>query len=200
MHMYYEPKTRSFLRTNRSQFIPRSKYRASQVVCRFMQHGHETGSKKENTFPISSCCSVPVMAKDMITRNEMHYKLICMNSTCVHPYCEFGLAIYTSEQIYFHRHQYQNERCTNTVFPSPIGPIRLTQKPTCSACFFSRNSVFLSQQFSQNSVFSQFQPSFSKPNRVIGVTTFYSCLSHNIKCVLSRHTYIDVVILMLREN
>ena len=29
MHMYYEPKTRSFLRTNRSQFIPRSKYRAS---------------------------------------------------------------------------------------------------------------------------------------------------------------------------
>jgi len=29
MHMYYEPKTRSFLRTNRSQFIPSSKYRAS---------------------------------------------------------------------------------------------------------------------------------------------------------------------------
>ena len=30
--------------------------------------------------------------------------------------------------------------------------------------FFSRNSVFLSQQFSQNSVFSQFQPKFCQPN------------------------------------
>ena len=31
--------------------------------------------------------------------------------------------------------------------------IRLTQKPVCLACFFSRNSIFLSQQFSLNSVF-----------------------------------------------
>ena len=45
-----------------------------------------------------------------------------------------------------------------------VDPVRLTLKPAYSASFFSRNSIFLSQQFSQNSVFSQFQPSFSKPN------------------------------------
>ena len=36
----------------------------------------------------------------------------------------------------------------------PIGAVRLTKKPACSASFFSRNSVFLSQHFSRNSVFS----------------------------------------------
>ena len=39
---------------------------------------------------------------------------------------------------------------------------RLTPYSARSACFFSQNSIFLSQQFSQNSVF---QPIFSKPNR-----------------------------------
>ena len=43
-------------------------------------------------------------------------------------------------------------------------PVQLTLYLAYSASFFSRNSVFLSQHFSQNSVFSHFQPSFSKPN------------------------------------
>ena len=47
---------------------------------------------------------------------------------------------------------------------STLAPFGLTQKPACSAYFFNRNNVFLSQQFSQNNVFSQFQSSFSKPN------------------------------------
>jgi len=34
-----------------------------------------------------------------------------------------------------------------------IGPIRLTPYSAYSTCFFSYNSIFLSQQFSQNSVF-----------------------------------------------
>ena len=43
-------------------------------------------------------------------------------------------------------------------------PVRLTPYSTYSASFFSQNSVFLSQQFSRNSVFSQFQPSFKPAN------------------------------------
>jgi len=35
----------------------------------------------------------------------------------------------------------------------PIGPVRLTLYLVCSASFFNRNSVFLLQQFSRNSVF-----------------------------------------------
>ena len=41
---------------------------------------------------------------------------------------------------------------------------RLLRKQHYSACFFSQNSIFLLQEFSQNSVFSQFQPQFSMPN------------------------------------
>ena len=44
----------------------------------------------------------------------------------------------------------------------------LTQKPAYSACFFSRNSIFLSQQINQNSVF---QPSFSQPEQYFSLTT-----------------------------
>jgi len=40
----------------------------------------------------------------------------------------------------------------------------LPYNPHYSACFFSRNCVFLSQQLSQNSVFQPIQPNFSKPN------------------------------------
>ena len=43
-------------------------------------------------------------------------------------------------------------------------PRSLVLKMACSASFFSRNSVFLSQQFSRNSVSSQFQPSFRPAN------------------------------------
>ena len=34
-----------------------------------------------------------------------------------------------------------------------LGPVRLTPYSTCSASFFNRNSVFLSQQFSKNIIF-----------------------------------------------
>ena len=58
---------------------------------------------------------------------------------------------------------YKRESATCTTH-SCTSLVWLTQKPACSTCFFSRNSVFLSQQFSQNSVFSQFQPSFRLAN------------------------------------
>jgi len=45
-----------------------------------------------------------------------------------------------------------------------LGHVRLTPYSICSASFFSGNSVFLSQQFSRNSVFSQFHPSFRPAN------------------------------------
>jgi len=41
------------------------------------------------------------------------------------------------------------------------GPVRLSYNPSFSACFFSRNSIFLSQQISGNSVSTCF---FSKAN------------------------------------
>ena len=55
-------------------------------------------------------------------------------------------------------------RCSCSVLGIGIGPVRLTPYSACSAYFFSRNGVFLSQQFSRNSVFSQFQPSFRPVN------------------------------------
>ena len=155
MHMYYEPKTRSFLRTNRSQFIPSSKYRASQVVCRFMQHGHETESKKENTFPISSCCSVPLMAKDMITRNEMHYKLICMNSTCVHPYCEFGLALrYIPRSKYISIAISTKMKDAQTLFSHRLQAPFGLPKNQLVRLVFSAGTVFFSHNNSARTVFS----------------------------------------------
>ena len=51
----------------------------------------------------------------------------------------------------------------NLVQVMNFGPVQLTLKPTCSASFFSRNNVFLSQQFSQNSVFSQVSASQMGP-------------------------------------
>ena len=51
------------------------------------------------------------------------------------------------------------------------GPVRLTPYSACSASFFSRNSVFLSQQFSQNSVF---QPVSSKILPVLNLVKHYS--------------------------
>jgi len=47
---------------------------------------------------------------------------------------------------------------------APLTAVQFTLYPACSASFFSRNSIFLSQYFNQNSVFSYFKPSFSKPN------------------------------------
>ena len=46
--------------------------------------------------------------------------------------------------------------------PQHMSYVRLSYNPPFSACFFSRNSVFLSQQISQNSVSVCF---FSKANR-----------------------------------
>ena len=43
------------------------------------------------------------------------------------------------------------------------GSVRLTPYLACSTSFFSRNSVFLSQHFSQNSVFSQDSASRTGP-------------------------------------
>ena len=51
--------------------------------------------------------------------------------------------------------------CSLITHLSFTSPVRLIPYPACSASFFSRNSIFLSQHFSQNSVF---QPRFSKPN------------------------------------
>ena len=48
-----------------------------------------------------------------------------------------------------------------------IEPVRLTPYSTCSACFFSRNSVFLSQQFSHNSVFQPVLVKFQTSERAI---------------------------------
>ena len=45
-----------------------------------------------------------------------------------------------------------------------IGHVRFSYNPYFSACFFSRNSVFLSQQISRNSVSSCF---FSEANGAI---------------------------------
>ena len=54
--------------------------------------------------------------------------------------------------------------CENTSFSKPPGcPVRFSYNPSFSACFFSRNSVFLSQQTSQNSVSVCF---FSEANEI----------------------------------
>ena len=45
-----------------------------------------------------------------------------------------------------------------------FGPVRLSDNPYFSACFFSRNSIFLSQQIHRNSVSACF---FSEANRAI---------------------------------
>ena len=41
--------------------------------------------------------------------------------------------------------------------------------------FFNQNSVFLSQQFSQNSVFSQFQSKFCQPNECLALDFLNFC-------------------------
>ena len=41
----------------------------------------------------------------------------------------------------------------DVVGTSTPDPVRLTSYSACSASFFSRNSIFLSQQFSRNSIF-----------------------------------------------
>jgi len=46
-----------------------------------------------------------------------------------------------------------------------FGPVRLTLYPVCSASFFSRNSVSLSQHFNQNSVFQPLSAKFQQAER-----------------------------------
>ena len=46
-----------------------------------------------------------------------------------------------------------------------IGHVRLSYNPYFSACFFSRNSVFLSQQISRNSVSACFSAKRMRPMR-----------------------------------
>ena len=60
---------------------------------------------------------------------------------------------------------------------------RLTPYSVCSACFFSRNSIFLSQQFSQNSVF---QTSFRPANEAyIAITACINLLPAGIRIYTS---------------
>ena len=54
--------------------------------------------------------------------------------------------------------------CNGRVHVVIEAPLDLSRKRYYLACFFSQNNNFLLQEFSQNSVFSQFQPQFSKPN------------------------------------
>jgi len=51
------------------------------------------------------------------------------------------------------------------IYLSFWGPVRLTLYSTYSVSFFSRNSVFLSQQFSQNSVFQPVLAKFQTSER-----------------------------------
>ena len=54
-----------------------------------------------------------------------------------------------------------------------IGPVRLSYNPYFSACFFSRNNIFLSQQISRNSILAYF---FSEANGA-GPVTYYTCFN-----------------------
>ena len=45
-----------------------------------------------------------------------------------------------------------------------LGPVRFSYNPKFSTCFFSRNSVFLSQQISRNSISACF---FSEANETL---------------------------------
>ena len=56
----------------------------------------------------------------------------------------------------------------------------------CSASFFSRNSIFPSQQFSRNNVFGQFQPSFrpaNGPYKNIFCNTFQPMRKSYLNCI-----------------
>ena len=67
---------------------------------------------------------------------------------------------------------WSNSHLTSTdIFGWFPGPVRLIQKPACSACFFSRNSVFFSQQFSQNSIFQVVSAKFQQAEQGYGTLT-----------------------------
>ena len=52
---------------------------------------------------------------------------------------------------------------------------------TIQLVFFQPEQCFLSQQFSQNSVFQPIQPSFSKPNgTIVKYTATYHCIKKGI--------------------
>ena len=57
------------------------------------------------------------------------------------------------------------------LFSARIGPVRLTTYPTCSASFFSRNNIFLSQHFSQNSIFQPISAKIQQAERGLFETT-----------------------------
>ena len=65
-----------------------------------------------------------------------------------------------------------------------VVPVRLTQKLACSASFFSRNSVFLSQQFSQNSVFQPVSAKIQLVVDILGKPLYLSILPD--VCVLAQ--------------
>ena len=56
----------------------------------------------------------------------------------------------------------QSETSIDLAAAAYLGPVRFTLKPACLASFFSRNSVFLSQQFSQNSIFQSVSAKFQQ--------------------------------------
>jgi len=67
-----------------------------------------------------------------------------------------------------------------------VGPVRLCYNPYFSACFFSRNSIFLSQQISQNSVSACFfSEAKEAKSRGLEEKYIYTVLGH-ISCSFGR--------------
>ena len=48
---------------------------------------------------------------------------------------------------------------------SPVGPVRLTLYPVCSASFFNQNNVFLSQQYNKNNIFQSVSAKIQQAKR-----------------------------------
>ena len=94
------------------------------------------------------------------------------------------------------KHMHTNHYWINAyrLLRNHIGPVRLTQKPTCSACFFSRNIVFLSQQFSQKQCFQPVSAKIQQSERGhIGETKHMDVLS-------TAHLLHEIFILMQKQE
>jgi len=89
-------------------------------------------------------------------------RLLCLTMEVPHlcetfTYYRFIMTSFVKSEKFHNIYTFSRKQCFSAPFGLPY--IRLVR-----LLFFSRNSVFFSKHFSQNSVFSHFQLSFSKPN------------------------------------
>ena len=98
-----------------------------------------------------------------------HIMKICFINWCHILWCSFLKFSHIILKInaILERRKYKRGSCTSAcrirVETWDHGPVRFSCNPSFSACFFSRNSVFLSQQISRNSVSACFSAKRTRP-------------------------------------